>query len=206
MTAPPTTLFRLFLATALALLAGCSGMRLIDNEVTSHARWQGAPAGPGTAYRFERLPSQQTAAPPFEPGQDQLEALAQAAFGKLGLVHLPDAALLVVQLSATTVVQPGYSGGWPGFPMVSIGAGTAGSHIGMTFPFGRPPEPPLYIREVQIIIRDSRSLAVVYETRARHSGPWSDTRALLPVMVEAALNGFPNPPAGPRRVNVQIPR
>ena len=112
----------------------------------------------------------------------------------------------MVQLSATTVVQPGYSGGWPGFPMVSIGAGTAGSHIGMTFPFGRPPEPPLYIREVQIIIRDSRSLAVVYETRARHSGPWSDTRALLPVMVEAALNGFPNPPAGPRRVNVQIPR
>jgi hypothetical protein len=181
-------------------------MRVVDNDVTSHARWQGPAAGPGSTYRFERLPSQQAGgASSFEPGQDQLEALAQSALSKLGLVHYPQAALLVVQLSATTVVQPGYSGGWPGFPSVSIGAGTAGSHIGMMFPITRY-EPPLYIREVQLIIRDSRSHAVVYETRARHSGPWADGRALLPAMIDAALSGFPNPPAGPRRVNVQIPR
>jgi hypothetical protein len=197
---------RLLLATAVFLLAGCSGMRLIDSDVVSHARWQGPPAGPGSTYRFERLPSQQTAVTPSsEIGQDQLEALAQSALNKLGLVHYPQAALLVVQLSTTTVVQPGYSGGWPGFPGVSIGAGTAGGHIGMVFPMARY-EPPLYIREVQIILRDSRSLAVVYETRARHSGPWADGRALIPAMLDAALSGFPSPPAGPRRVNVQIPR
>jgi hypothetical protein len=29
---------------------------------------------------------------------------------------------------------------------------------------------------------------------------------LLPAMLDAALSSFPNPPQGPRRVNVQIPR
>lgn len=193
---------RLFLAALLTLIAGCSGMRLVDSEVLSHARWQGSPASPGSTYRFERLPSQQSS---LEPGQDQLEAMAQTALSRLGWVHHPEAALWVIQLSTTTVVQPGYSGLWGGFPSVSIGAGTAGSHIGMAFPLMRH-EPPLYIREVQILIRDSRSHAVVYETRARHSGIWADGRALLAAMLDAALSGFPSPPAGPRRVNVQIPR
>ena len=193
------------LVIVLALLAGCSGMRLIDSEVITHARWPGSPAGPGTTYRFERLPSQQTGGAPTEPGQDPLEVLAQTSLSKFGLVHYPEAALLVVQLSATTVVQPGYGGAWPGFPTVSIGAGTAGSQIGMAFPIARY-EPPLYIREVQILIRDSRSHAVVYETRARHSGVWADSRAVLPAMLDAALSGFPSPPAVQRRVNVQIPR
>lgn len=189
----------------LALLAGCSGLRLVDNEVQSHARWQAKPAEPGNTYRFERLPSQQGPAVQFEPSQDQLEAMAQSALAKLGLVHLPEAALFTVQISATTVLQPGYGSHWPGPPIVSIGAGTAGSQIGMAFPMMRY-EPPLYIREVQLIVRDSRSHQVVYETRARHSGVWSDARALLPAMLDAALSGFPNPPSGPRRVNVQIPR
>jgi len=193
------------LLLALALLAGCSGLRLVDNDVQSHARWQAKPAEPGNTYRFERLPSQQGLAVQFEPSQDQLEAMAQTALAKFGLVHLPEAALFTVQVSATTILQPGYGSQWPGFPVVSIGAGTAGSHIGMAFPMMRY-EPPLYIREVQLILRDSRSHQVAYETRARHSGVWSDARALLPAMLEAALSGFPNPPTGPRRVNVQIPR
>jgi hypothetical protein len=82
---------------------------------------------------------------------------------------------------------------------------SVGSQIGMAFPMMRH-EPPLSVREVQLILRDSRSLQVVYETRARHSGPWSDARALLPAMLDAALSSFPNPPQGPRRVDVQIAR
>ena len=201
----PSRIVKSLLLLALALLAGCSGLRLVDSDVLSYPRWQGKAAEPGNTYRFERLPSQQGQVGPLELSQDQLEAMAQAALGKLGMVHLPDAPLFIVQLSATTVLQPGYGGSWPGVPIVSIGAGTGGSHIGMAFPMMRP-EPPLYVREVQLILRDSRSLQVVYETRARHSGPWSDARALLPAMLEAALSGFPNPPQGPRRVNVQIPR
>ncbi len=175
-------------------------MRLVDNEVNSLARW--SPEPPGSTYRFERLPSQQGLQARGEPAQEQLEAMAQEVLARRGLVHHPEAAALTVQLSATTVVQPGYSG-WP--PVVSVGAGTAGSHIGMAFPMMRY-EPPLYIREVQFLIRDSRSHAVVYETRARHSGVWSDAQAVLPAMMEAALSSFPNPPQGPRRVNVEIAR
>ena len=195
----------LLLLLAAALLAGCSGLRLVDNDVLSYARWQGKPAEPGNTYRFERLPSQQSQALRQEQSQDQLEAMAQAALAKLGLVHLPEAPLFIVQLSATTVLQQGYASSWPGVPIVSIGAGSAGSQIGMAFPMMRH-EPPLYVREVQLILRDSRSLQVVYETRARHSGPWSDARALLPAMLDAALSSFPNPPQGPRRVDVQIAR
>ena len=176
-------------------------MRLVDNEVNSLARW--SPEPPGSTYRFERLPSQQQGPQARgEPAQEQLEAMAQVVLARRGLVHHPDAPVLTVQLSTTTVVQPGYSG-WP--PIVSVGAGTAGSHIGMAFPIMRY-EPPLYIREVQFILRDSRSHAVVYETRARHSGVWSDAQAVLPAMMEAALSSFPNPPAGQRRVNVEIAR
>ncbi len=189
------------LLLALALLAGCSAVRLVDNDVQSLARW--SPEPPGSTYRFERLPSQQGLLQARgEPGQDQLEAMAQAVLARRGLVYHPDAPVLTVQLSTTTVVQPGYSG-WP--PIVSVGAGTAGSHFGVAFPMMRY-EPPLYIREVQFLIRDSRSHAVVYETRARHSGIWSDAQAVLPAMMEAALSSFPNPPSGQRRVNVEIPR
>lgn len=196
------SLLRPLAVCALAgVLAGCSAVRLVDNDVQSLARW--SPEPPGSTYRFERLPSQQGLLQARgEPGQDQLEAMAQAVLARRGLVYNPDAPVLTVQLSTTTVVQPGYSG-WP--PIVSVGAGTAGSHFGVAFPMMRY-EPPLYIREVQFLIRDSRSHAVVYETRARHSGIWSDAQAVLPAMMEAALSSFPNPPQGQRRVNVEILR
>ena len=33
--------------------------------------------------------------------------------------------------------------------------------------------------------------------RSTRDGPWSDTRNILPALLEAALRDFPNPPAGP---------
>jgi hypothetical protein len=65
---------------------------------------------------------------------------------------------------------------------------------------------PLYLREVSLVLRDARSHAVLYETRTTHDGIWADARAVLPAMLAAALQGFPVPPAGPRRVNIEIPR
>jgi len=47
---------------------------------------------------------------------------------------------------------------------------------------------------------------VVFETRATHDGPWADSAQILPAMLQAALQGFPAPPAGMRRVNMEIPR
>jgi hypothetical protein len=46
---------------------------------------------------------------------------------------------------------------------------------------------------------------VVYETHARNDGPYTASKAVLPVMFQAALQGFPNPPQGPRRVDIGLP-
>ena len=45
---------------------------------------------------------------------------------------------------------------------------------------------------------------MVYETHAVNDGPWSDSQAVLPAMFQAALQGFPNPPQGVRRVDIQV--
>jgi hypothetical protein len=65
-------------------------------------------------------------------------------------------------------------------------------------------EPPWYQREVDIIVRELASNRVVFESHAGNDGPWLDNTAVFPAMFEAALNGFPAPPAGPRRVNIQL--
>ncbi|UUZ69500.1 hypothetical protein LP416_08520 [Polaromonas sp. P2-4] len=76
-------------AAMVLFMTGCSGMRLVDNDVTAFPRWNGTPPGPGTAYRFERLPSQQ--APEMQ--QDRVEAQARTALAKVGMELNPAAAL-----------------------------------------------------------------------------------------------------------------
>jgi hypothetical protein len=202
----------------LALLSGCSGLRVIDNDVNTFALWPGASPASGMPYRFERLPSQQALAIPGGMGgigamsgaeltQDQIEAFARAALGKVGLVNNPAAPALDIQVSTSLRYAQRYPSTHPFYTGsgISLGAGTSGSFIGFSFPLTAY-EAPLYVREVSIVIRDTRSHAVVYETRAAHSGVWRDSRAVIPAMLDAALQGFPNPPAGERRVNIEIPR
>ena len=202
------------------LLSACSGLRVVDNDVASFAQWSNAtPPAPGSSYRFERLPSQQSGLPQsgisgMELSQDQIEAIARTALDKVGWLNNPQAAAFNVQVSATTRYTqrnpynsgPAY-GGFGGFggSGISLGGGTAGSFIGFSFPLGMS-ESPLYMREVSIVVRDAASNAVVYESKATHSGVWRDAPSVLPAMFEAALQGFPNPPAGARRINIEIPR
>jgi hypothetical protein len=61
-----------------------------------------------------------------------------------------------------------------------------------------------YQREVGVIVRELPSNRVVYESHAVNDGPWLEAKAVLPAMFEAALQGFPNPPAGPRRVSIKL--
>ena len=72
----------------------------------------------------------------------------------------------------------------------------------MSFPirFGEP----YYKRDVTLLMRELATQKVVFETRALHDGPWGDTFAVLPAMLDSALRGFPQPPAGTRRVNTEI--
>jgi hypothetical protein len=214
----------LFIACViLALLTGCSTVRVIDSDVTAFSK---AAIAQGSTYRFERLPSQQVDA----ARQDQIETMVQAALDKVKLQRVGDApgspaARYSVQLALTMQAQDrsyywddwgyrpigsigviGVPGGGAGSVSVTIGSGPYWSGWG-GYPYGYAYlAPPYYVRDVALLLRDTTSNQVVFETRARHEGPWGDSAAILPAMLDAALQGFPTPPAGLRQVRVEIPR
>lgn len=208
----------LFIALAALLLAGCSTTRVIDSDVTAFQTWQVAPPGPGTPYRFERLPSQQTAG----SLQDQIEAAARPALAKVGLVPSEAAArysvqvLLRAQAVERVVSDPfGYGGfgpfggyrGYGGYGYRGFGAfgfgGSRGASLGLAFPLGVY-ESTTYRHELTLLMRDQKTQQVAFESRALHDGPWNDSLNLLPAMLDAALRGFPQPPQGTRRIPVEL--
>ena len=177
-------------------------MRMVDSDVTAFSAWTAAPPAPGTRYRFERLPSQQS----INAQQDRIEALAITSLSKVGMALSPADARYNVQVFLVTEIVQRYPG--PGFGFggsgVSIGGGSRGSSIGLSFPFGYGDS--YYKRTVSILMRELSTQKVVFETRALHDGPTGDAFAVLPAMLDSALVGFPQPPAGTRRINVEIPR
>lgn len=204
------TLFALLFP--LLWLTGCATTRLVDTDVQSFATPPSAARG--ASYRFERLPSQQAQTQAAQ--QSELEALAEPALARVGLMRDDAAASYSVQIAAAIRVDP-YAPwdrpliGWgPGF---GFGWGLHNGHgrfIGPhpfmgVYGFGLG-EQPYYWRQVSLLMRDLSTAQVVYETHAAHDGRWTDDKAILGAMFEAALQGFPNPPAGPRRVNIEIPR
>ena len=186
---------------ATMFLTACSGMRVVDSDVTAFSAWTAAPPAPGTRYRFERLPSQTTATQ-----QDRIEALATTSLAKVGMALSPADARYSVQVLLVTEIAQRYpdSGFGLGGPGVSIGGGSFGTSIGLSFPIGFAN--PDYRRTVSLLMRELSSQKVVFETRALHSGSGGDAFAVLPAMLDSALLGFPQPPAGTRRINVEIPR
>lgn len=197
----------LLLLSLTLLLAGCSGLRLVESQVRTAAPAGAAPIEPGARYRFERLPSQTN---PVET--DSVEAIAESELNEVGMVHdETDArysAQITTRMDSYQVDDWGrpYNGGGTiyigGGNMVGIGAGSViGMGMGMRFPPSSQ-----YRHEVTLLLRDLRSSQVVYETRATHEGPWNDRYNILRAVLAAALKDFPQPPAGSRRVKVEIPR
>lgn len=190
------------LLSAVLLLGGCASTRLVDSDVRS---FSSLPATTTSAvYRFERLPSQQY----YGEQQAQVEAMAQQALAKVGLQRNDSAAKYSVQIIAQTQpeIRYDYDPWWPGWGP-GWGPGWRGRGA-MFWPHGFPAysETRLYKHEVGLLLRDLASSQLVYETHAVHDGLWSDSAAIWPVMFQAALSGFPNPPPGMRRVNIEIPR
>ena len=188
-------------------MTGCSTVQVVESDVTAFYRWTAAPPGPGTPYRFERLPSQQVVG----AQQDTVEGLARTALARVGMELNPAAARYSVQVMVATQVieRVHYNGvGYDGFgfpaPGVFLGGGNRGAALGMSFPMLY--SDPYYRRELTLLMRDLGSGQVVFETHASSDGVQYETLAVLSAMLDAALNGFPQPPAGPRRINVQIPR
>lgn len=176
-------------------------MRVVDSDVTAFAAWTAAPPAPGTRYRFERLPSQTTATQ-----QDRIEALATTSLSKVGMaLSAVDARFSVQVILSTEIVQryPNNGFGWGGTG-VSVSGGSLGTSIGLSFPMGMGES--YYKRSLTLLMRDLTTQKVVFETRALHDGVWDDGLAVLPAMLDSALLGFPQPPVGTRRINVDIPR
>nr|WP_249661219.1 DUF4136 domain-containing protein [Variovorax sp. PCZ-1] len=199
---------------ASVLLAGCSGLRIVDSQVAAYSKLEARPAQ--ASWRFERLPSQQNLQEPQAMRQIKLEAMAAQELGKWGFKPQAEsanaAANFSVQLSARIQrLERGpfddpwqahpFGWGLPGRDYVVTGSGRV-----IYTPFLPPIPQPWYVREVSLIIRDTSDNRVVYETKAQHEGRWADDEAVLPAMLAAALQGFPKPPEGKRMVNIEIPR
>ena len=178
-------------------LTGCASTRLVDSDVQSFSQLAGAPAR--ATYSFERLPSQQAQG----AQQSAVEEQARVALAKVGLRQDSAAPFYRVQAHARTdlLAYPDYWDG-PGWGWGGWGGGR-GFYGGLSMRF---PPPTLYRREVGLILREAATGNVVYETRAVHEGVWTDNPAVFAAMFDAALNGFPTPPTGPRRIVLEIPR
>ncbi|MBL0421680.1 DUF4136 domain-containing protein [Ramlibacter sp. AW1] len=191
------------LIAAAALLAGCATGYRMDNSVQSFSALTALPANP--TYRFEWLPSQRG------PAQSALEAMADPALFQAGLRRDDASPRYSVQVEAglqrmrspwADPWDPGWGWGWG----VGLGARRGGGAVGLGFgsPFWPRAESPWYRREVRVLMRDLSNNQVVYETRAVNEGPWLDDAVAYPALFQAALQGFPNPPPGPRRVDLQV--
>ncbi len=183
------------LLLAASLLSGCATGFVLDANVQAFSSAPAIPAG--ATYRFERLPSQQS------PLQGELEKLADGALFKAGLRRNDAAPAFSAQVGARVqrTLSP-WSDPWDGWGG-GFGFGFGYGGVGLMAPFPRM-EQPWYQREVSLILRELPSNRVVYETHAVSDGPWSDNTSVLPAMFEAALQGFPNAPAGPRKVNIRV--
>ena len=201
-------LLRFLLAGAAAalLLSGCASTYLLDNQVQSFSQLPALPAQP--TFRFERSLSQQA-----DPAQPALELLADPALFRAGLRRDDTTPQYSVQVSARTeqVLSPyadpywgpwgwgGWGGGW------NVAYGGRHGAVGFGGPWPRA-DSYWFRREVSVVVRELPANRVVYETRATNDGPLLDNRAVLPAMFDAAMQGFPNPPPGPRRVDIQLGR
>ncbi|WP_198086674.1 DUF4136 domain-containing protein [Variovorax sp. E3] len=191
----------------IASLTGCATSWVVDSNVKSFSALGTVP--PGATYRFDRLPSQQADG----ARQESLEAMAGAALDQVGLRRDDARPQYNAQIGArvTAGLSPwadpwlydgpwGYGyGGYGYYGRRWYGGGWYGG------PMFAQPANPWYDREVSIVLREVGTNKVVYETRARNDGPYTSSAAILPVMFQAALQGFPNPPPGERRVNIELP-
>lgn len=183
---------------AVLLLSGCANTYLLENQVQSFSQLATVPAQP--TYRFERSLSQQA-----DPTQQALEGLADHALHTAGLRRDDAAPHYTVQVGAHTqqVLSP-YADPYWGAGGWGWGMGFGGPHGAIGFGGPWPMDSYWFRREVSVLIRELPSNRLVYETHAVSDGPLLDNRVVLPAMFDAALQGFPHPPPGPRRVDIQL--
>ena len=193
------TLQRNALTCALLLctlwLTGCAGVRNVESEVQSYSTLAELPKPP--TYRLQLLPSQQAQGTAF----DNVVQQAQTSLAGVGLQRDDAQGTLVAQISAEARYIPD---SWllPGSPYGGFGWGPGfGWRGGLMW---RDTGPSLHYRAVQLTLRDFQSQQVVYETSARYEDVWVDDKVIYRILFDSALNGFPKPPAGVRKVTATV--
>ncbi len=191
----------LLLCMAAATLAGCGTTRVVEGQVQSFSTLAAMPS-PAT-YRIDRLPSQQT------PAFDAIAALAEQSLARAGLQRDDAAPKLLVQIGVQAGTVPRYDPYLPYAPYRPLvfygpyrayGGWHGGWGGGGLWRMGEPT--PLHRRAVSLVMRDAATQASVYETSAVHEDVWVADPAVFGILFDAALTGFPQPPAGPRQVRI----
>lgn len=176
-------------------------MRIVDSDVNAFATE--TPITLPASYRFERLPSQQAMA----AQSAAIEALLQTELEKVGMQRDDAVSLYSVSFDTRMFRDPhapwddarylaGY--GVP-YPFVTR-YGTVLHYPALMLRF----DFPYYRREISLLVRRLSDGKLVFESHASHAGSWADDELVLPAMFEAALRDFPNPPRGPRRINIEV--
>lgn len=176
------------------VLGACSTVRTADSSVISFAGQ--VPAVSGATYRFERLPSQSK-----EPLYGEIEAMAEKALEQAGLKRDDAAARYSVEMSMVSeqflrqplvllsrhsrFVMPSDRLFWSGYYPAMMDSVT-------------------YRYQLRLVMRDTSTARVAYETTAELEVPWSDSINMIPALLNAALRDYPLPPSGPRKVEVQL--
>ncbi len=190
--------------------------RAVEKPVPSSPAASAVPTGP-QAYVFDRLPSQQSGRATAQ--QKEMEDLAAQTLLPLGwtLATEGQSAPWSVQVQADMrpLAESRWPDRWAGLrPHAGLGWGvSSGRHGrvaigGALAPWGwwAPyPEPLTYERALLVLIRRKADGQVVFETKATSDGYWNNSPRLWSGMLTAALAGFPQPPAGPREVRVDVP-
>jgi hypothetical protein len=194
------TVFGALAVLGAALLSGCATSRMIDTEVKSFA---GTPPAPRDAtYRFERLPSQEGSI-----NQNVVEALAAKALAKVGPVlasgnpaYSMQVQLQLERLPRDPRYEPWTGGVRPAWHSGGYAVHGALMHGGMGFS-----ETPWYRNRLHLVMRDLSANRIAFESSALFESPWPDAINILPVMLDAALQGYPTPPQGQRIVSLELP-
>lgn len=179
------------------VLTGCSSTRVIENDVRSYSSLTAMPAPP--TYRLERLPSQQT----DSPFREMIERMATSALANVGMQRDDQNGSLRLELNA---YANAYTPNWPHYNNWNIGLGYGpwGWSPGFGYYGGwRDMPPTMYVRDVRLVFRNAEGTAV-FESSARYDDIWSNDEAIYRSLFQSALEGFPNPPQGERRVRHEM--
>jgi len=186
---------------AAALLAGCTGIRTIESDVSSFGDWPAA-RQPGT-YAFDRLPSQQAIAEQTA----KVEDAARAALEKAGFKPAAEGAQPDVLVQVAARVNRADAGVWddPLWWRGGFGYWRYSPWPGPYWSLSARYDRLRYELEVALLLRDRESGKPLFEARASNESSSGLSREQLGAMFEAAMMDFPKLGPNPRRVVVQLP-